>query len=83
MRKGVGHVPSTSAWEGNIGLCGHNRGSSHNIGAIKDLEIGDTIRYLTSLGITRVPMLPSFRSTSLTAVNWVAGSVGTSPHWMG
>ncbi|CAN4013407.1 HTH cro/C1-type domain-containing protein, partial [Dysosmobacter welbionis] len=42
--------PSTSAWEGNIGLCGHNRGSSHNIGAIKDLEIGDTIRYQTSLG---------------------------------
>ena len=34
MRKGVGHFPSTSAWNGNIGLCGHNRGSSHNIGAI-------------------------------------------------
>lgn len=50
MRQGVGHFPSTSAWDGNIGLCGHNRGSSHNIGAIKDLEIGDTIRYETSLG---------------------------------
>lgn len=50
MRKGVGHFPSTSAWAGNVGLCGHNRGSSHNIGAIKDLEIGDTIRYQTSLG---------------------------------
>ena len=50
MRKGVGHFPSTSAWDGNIGLCGHNRGSSHNIGSIKDLEIGDTIRYETSLG---------------------------------
>ena len=25
MRKGVGHFPSTSAWSGNIGLCGHNR----------------------------------------------------------
>ena len=35
MRKGVGHFPSTSAWSGNIGLCGHNRGSSHNIGSIK------------------------------------------------
>lgn len=50
MRQGVGHFPSTSAWDGNIGLCGHNRGSSHNIGAIKDLDIGDTIRYETSLG---------------------------------
>lgn len=53
MRKGVGHFPSTSAWDGNIGLCGHNRGSSYNIGSIKDLEIGDTIRYETSLG-TRI-----------------------------
>ena len=50
MHKGVGHFPSTSVWDGNIGLCGHNRGSSHNIGSIKDLEIGDTIRYETSLG---------------------------------
>ena len=50
MRKGVGHFPNTSAWDGNIGLCGHNRGSSHNIGLIKDLEIGDTIRYETDLG---------------------------------
>ena len=33
MQKGVGHFPSTSAWDGNIGLCGHNRGSSYNIGA--------------------------------------------------
>jgi len=50
MRKGVGHFPSTSAWSGNIGLCGHNRGSSHNIGSIKNLEVGDAIRYETSLG---------------------------------
>ena len=50
MRKGVGHFPSTSAWSGNIGLCGHNRGSSHNIGSIKNLEVGDTIRYETRLG---------------------------------
>ena len=44
MRNGVGHFPSTSAWGGNIGLCGHNRGSSHNIGSIKNLDVGDTIR---------------------------------------
>jgi len=50
MSKGVGHFPSTSAWDGNIGLCGHNRGSKHNIGAIKDLKAGDTIKYETSLG---------------------------------
>ena len=50
MRKGVGHFPSTSAWTGNISLCGHNRGSNYNIGAIKDLNVGDTIRYETILG---------------------------------
>ena len=50
MRKGVGHFPGTSAWDGNIGLCGHNRGSSHNIGSIKDLEIGDMICYETCMG---------------------------------
>ena len=66
MRKGVGHFPSTSAWEGNIGLCGHNRGSSHNIGAIKDLEIGDTIRYQTSLG-TRTYAVSSVKIISLPA----------------
>ena len=50
MSKGVGHFPSTSAWQGNIGLCGHNRGAKHNIGNIKNLKIGDTIQYETSLG---------------------------------
>ena len=64
MRKGVGHFPSTSAWEGNIGLCGHTRGSSHNIGAIKDLEIGDTIRYQTSLG-TR-----TYAVSSVKIIDW-------------
>ena len=44
MHKGVGHFPSTSAWNGNIGLCGHNRGS------LKDLKVGDTIQYETSSG---------------------------------
>lgn len=50
MKKGVGHFPSTSAWSGNIALCGHNRGSSYNIGSIKNLKVGDTIRYETSEG---------------------------------
>ena len=50
MSKGVGHFPSTSAWSGNIGICGHNRGSRYNIGAVKDMSIGDTIQYKTSKG---------------------------------
>ena len=27
MRKGLGHYSSSSAWDGNVALCGHNRGA--------------------------------------------------------
>lgn len=50
MAKGLGHYVSTSAWNGNIGLCGHNRGAQYVIGNIKDLKAGDTITYTTTLG---------------------------------
>lgn len=29
MAKGVGHYSSTSAWDGNVGLAGHNRGAKY------------------------------------------------------
>lgn len=50
MRKGVGHFNSTSGWDGNIGICGHNRGAPYIIGSIINLKNGDTIQYTTSLG---------------------------------
>ena len=50
MKKGLGHYSSTSAWDGNIGVCGHNRGAKYTIGSIKNLEIGDTITYSTVYG---------------------------------
>ena len=50
MRKGLGHYTSTSAWDGNVGVCGHNRGSKYVIGSIKDLQQGDIITYTTKLG---------------------------------
>ena len=50
MKKGLGHYSSTSAWDGNIGVCGHNRGSKYVIGSIKDLQQGDTITYTAKLG---------------------------------
>lgn len=31
MRKGLGHYSSTSAWDGNVALCGHNRGARYVI----------------------------------------------------
>ena len=50
MAKGLGHYTSTSAWDGNVGVCGHNRGARYVIGSIKDLKIGDTITYTTIYG---------------------------------
>ena len=50
MAKGLGHYSSTSAWDGNVGACGHNRGARYNIGAIKNLVAGDTITYTTIYG---------------------------------
>ncbi len=50
MKKGLGHYSSTSAWDGNVSVCGHNRGSKYVIGSIKNLERGDTITYTTIYG---------------------------------
>ena len=50
MKKGLGHYSSSSVWDGNVAVCGHNRGAKYVIGAIKDLSIGDTITYTTSQG---------------------------------
>lgn len=50
MRKGVGHFTGTSVWDGNVGICGHNRGATYVIGGIKDLEPGDKVTYTTSAG---------------------------------
>ena len=50
MLKGAGHIASTSAWNGNIGVSGHNRGVTNNFGRLKELEEGDIISYTTILG---------------------------------
>ena len=63
MKKGLGHYSSTSAWDGNVGVCGHNRGAKYTIGSIKDLEHGDTITYTTVHG-TRTYSVASVMPTS-------------------
>lgn len=50
MKKGLGHYTSSSAWNGNVCVCGHNRGAKYVIGSIKDLNQGDTITYTTIYG---------------------------------
>ena len=50
MAKGLGHFVSSSVWDGNVALCGHNRGATYVIGGIKDMQLGDTLTYTTSAG---------------------------------
>lgn len=50
LKKGAGHFSMTSAWDGNVGLCGHNRGSYPYFSFVKDLQIGDRITYTTPYG---------------------------------
>ena len=50
MQKGAGHFEFTSAWDGNIGIAGHNRGSAGYFEGVKDLRIGDEITYTTKHG---------------------------------
>jgi len=65
MKKGLGHYSSTSAWDGNVSVCGHNRGAKYVIGAIKDLKKGDTITYTTMYG-TRTYQVTAVRIISNT-----------------
>jgi len=50
MKKGIAHFDCTSGWMGNIGLAGHNRGSSAAFAKLKDVNIGDTVSYTTAYG---------------------------------
>ena len=50
LKKGAGHFTSTSAWDGNIGLCAHNRGSWPYFAFVKDMQMGDKVTYTTLYG---------------------------------
>ena len=50
LAKGAGHFSSTSAWDGNVALAGHNRGTSPYFSFVKDMQNGDTLTYTTRYG---------------------------------
>ena len=72
MRKGIGHFESTSAWDGNIGFAGHNRGASGYFGFVKDLEIGDKMTYTTRYGVRNYKIVSKVRinDTDYTSLGW-------------
>ena len=53
LKKGAGHFSSTSAWDGNVALAGHNRGGSAYFSFVKDMQNGDKLTFTTKYG-TRV-----------------------------
>ena len=53
LKIGAGHFKSTSAWDGNVALAGHNRGGSAYFSFVKDLQVGDRLTYTTRYG-TRI-----------------------------
>jgi sortase A len=50
MKIGAGHFTGTSAWDGNVAVCAHNRGVENNFGFLKNMNIGDKIKYVTKYG---------------------------------
>jgi sortase A len=63
LTKGAGHFSSTSIWDGNVALAGHNRGRSAYFSFVKDMQNGDTLTYTTKYG-TR-----SYKVISKTEIN--------------
>ena len=50
MAKGAGHYTGSGLVDGNIGLFGHNRGSNAYFAKLKNVKVGDTVTYKTSVG---------------------------------
>ncbi len=53
MKKGLAHFDCTSGWLGNIAIAGHNRGASNAFGKLKNVNIGDTVKYTTAYGTAK------------------------------
>ena len=76
MQKGAGHVDGTSVWNGNVALCGHNRGSWPYFVNLKYVQVGDVVTYKTSLGTRtyRVTFAGRILATDTDVLNPTAGN---------
>lgn len=79
MKKGIGHFESTSAWDGNIALAGHNRGATGYFGFVKDLQNGDKITYTTQYGVRtyEIYFKEKISDTDYTSLTWTPDNIIT------
>lgn len=72
MKKGVGHFTFTSAWDGNVGVVGHNRGSSAYLSGIWKLDEGDEVIYTTKYGkrVYEVYAVEKISDTDYSLLSW-------------
>lgn len=72
MKKGVGHFAFTSAWDGNVAISGHNRGSSGHLNGIWKLKNGDEVIYTTKYGkrTYEVYSIEKISDTDYSLLNW-------------
>lgn len=72
MKKGVGHFAFTSVWDGNVGIAGHNRGSSDYLNGIWKLKNGDEVIYTTKYGkrTYEVYSIEKISDTDYSLLNW-------------
>ena len=79
MQKGIGHFEMTSAWDGNCGLAGHNRGTAAYFSFVKDMQIGDKITYTTKYGERTYEVYSKTRipETDYSGLRWTAENIVT------
>lgn len=79
MKVGVGHFEYTSAWDGNVGFAGHNRGASAYFGGVKNLAVGDTISYTTKYGTRtyKVFYKEKINDTDYSNLGWATENIVT------
>ena len=79
MKRGIGHFESTSAWDGNVGFAGHNRGAAGYFGFVKNLNTGDKITYTTPYGsrVYEVSRKEKINEYDYTGLGWSADNTLT------
>ena len=74
LLKGAGHFTGTSAWDGNVCLCGHNRGPNAWFSDLIRLTSGEQITYQTPLGV-KIYQVTGTRIVSVNNLSPLTGSV--------